>query len=104
VVELFGYTAMLPYAWMLVRYSRVRPSTPAESSALLGLHGPGVTPIDFPPTTFHVMVPCYTVGGARPQQGYRGWRAADTPSGALMDAEPQTQEVEGCLHIISCIV
>jgi hypothetical protein len=72
VVELFGYTATLPYAWMLVRYSRVRPPTPEESSALLGLHGPGVTPIAFPPTTFHVLVPCYTVGDAGATAGVQG--------------------------------
>jgi hypothetical protein len=61
VVELFGYTAMLPYAWMLVRRSRVKPLTTAQLRAMQGHTDGGLLPFDPPPTTFHVMVPCYLV-------------------------------------------
>jgi hypothetical protein len=78
VVELFGYSAMLPYAWMLVRRSRVKPLTPAQLRAMQGRADGGSLPFDPPPTTFHVMVPTYLVSSGSGAPGSFSTYTQDT--------------------------
>jgi hypothetical protein len=78
-VELFGYTAMLPYAWMMLRYTKV-PAAEGAAAAAAGAHEDLVAPLSTAaaaasgggggriPYVVHVLVPCYTVG-----LGFRSW-------------------------------